>query len=117
MDDLDGDNEGIFGYQEGPTPPEYKDEIDKLSEGAVEREIMMDQLRMGEVDKMEEYKKYTLKLDNQTNLKINDSDELESVSSEDSGEPDKEVEDDQWERERVGYSLPIQKLQKIRKNL
>ena len=95
MDDLDGDNEGIRGYAETPTPPEYKDEIDKLSEGAVEREIMMDQIRMVEVDKMDEYKKYTLKLDNNTSLKINDSDELESVSSEDSGEPDKDIEDDQ----------------------
>ena len=95
MDDLDGDNEGIRGYAETPTPPEYKDEIDKLSEGAVEREIMMDQIRMVEVDKMDEYKKYTLKLDNDTNLKINDSDELESVSSEDSGEPDKDIDDDQ----------------------
>ena len=95
MDDLDGDNEGIRGYAETPTPPEYKDEIDKLSEGALEREIMMDQIRMVEVDKMDEYKKYTLKLDNNTSLKINDSDELESVSSEDSGEPDKDIEDDQ----------------------
>ena len=95
MDDLDGDNEGIRGYAETPTPPEYKDEIDKLSEGAFEREIMMDQIRMVEVDKMDEYKKYTLKLDNNTSLKINDSDELESVSSEDSGEPDKDIEDDQ----------------------
>ena len=94
-DDLDQDNDGIRGYQETPTPPEYKDEIDKLSEGAVEREIMMDQIRMVEVDKMSEYKKYTLKLDNNTSLKINDSDELESISSEDSGEPDKDVEDDQ----------------------
>ena len=94
-DDLDQDNEGIRGYQDTPTPPEYKDEIDKLSEGAVEREIMMDQIRMVEVDKMDEYKKYTLKLDNNTNLKINDSDELESISSEDSGEPDKDIEDDQ----------------------
>ena len=50
---------------------------------------------MVEVDKMDEYKKYTLKLDNDTNLKINDSDELESVSSEDSGEPDKDIDDDQ----------------------
>lgn len=41
-DDLDQDNDGIRGYQETPTPPEYKDEIDKLSDGAVEREIMMD---------------------------------------------------------------------------
>ena len=95
MDDLDGDNEGIRDYAETPTPPEYKDEIDKLSEGALEREIMMDQIRMVEVDKMEEYKKYTLKLDNNTSLKINDSDELDSVTSDESGEPDKDFEDEQ----------------------
>ena len=59
MDDLDGDNEGIRDYAETPTPPEYKDEIDKLSEGALEREIMMDQIRMVEVDKMEEYRSRT----------------------------------------------------------
>lgn len=94
MDDLDGDNEGMRDYQETPTPPEYKDEIDAMSEGAVEREIMMDQLRMGKVDDMDEYKKYTLKLDNNTSLKINDSDELSEVSSDESGEPDKEVEDE-----------------------
>lgn len=94
MDDLDGDNEGMRDYAETPTPPEYKDEIDRMSDGAVEREIMMDQIRMVEVDKMDEYKKYTLKLDNNTSLKINDSDELESVSSDESGEPDKDVEDE-----------------------
>ena len=42
MDDLDGDNEGIGGYVETPTPPEYKDEIDRISEGAEDREIMME---------------------------------------------------------------------------
>jgi len=100
MDDLDGendgmrDNEGMRDYAETPTPPEYKDEIDQMSDGAMEREIMMDQIRMVEVDKMDEYKKYTLKLDNNTSLKINDSDELESVSSDESGEPDKDVEDE-----------------------
>ena len=45
---------------------------------------------------MEQYKKYTLKLDKTANLKINDSDELSQVSSEDSGEiPDKEEEEAQ----------------------
>lgn len=56
------------------------------------REIMMDRIRMVEVDQMDQYKKYTLNLDKNTNLKINDSDELSQVSSEDSGGdiPDKE---------------------------
>lgn len=67
-----------------PTPPEQQDEIDILSEGAMEREIMMDQIHMVEVNKMENYKNYTLQIDNTVNLKINDSDELDSVSSEDS---------------------------------
>ena len=50
----------------------------------MEREIMMDQIHMVEVNKMENYKNYTLQIDNTVNLKINDSDELDSVSSEDS---------------------------------
>jgi hypothetical protein len=96
VDDLDGDNMGMRDYQETPTPPEYRyDELDKLSEGNENREILMDQIRMVEVDKMGEYNKFQLPVDSNTNLKINDSDELESVSSEDSGEPDKELEDDQ----------------------
>ena len=45
---------------------------------------------------MEQYKKYTLKLDKTANLKINDSDDLSQVSSEDSREiPDKEEADEQ----------------------
>lgn len=93
-DDLDGDNEGMDDLFQDP--PEYQDEIDQLSEGAVEREIMMDRIQMVEVDQMEQYKKYTLKLDKTANLKINDSDELSQVSSEDSGEiPDKEEEEAQ----------------------
>ena len=77
-----------------PTPPEQQDEIDILSEGAMEREIMMDQIHMVEVNKMENYKNYTLQIDNTVNLKINDSDELEEVSSEDSNmDLDKEDEE------------------------
>ena len=67
-----------------PTPPEQQDEIDILSEGAMEREIMMDQIQMVEINQMENYKNYTLQVDNTVDLKINDSDELDSVSSEDS---------------------------------
>lgn len=66
-----------------------------MSEGEDKREVMMDQIRMVEVNEMQEYKKFQLPVDSKTNLKINDSDELEDVSSEDSGEPDKEVDDDQ----------------------
>ena len=33
-----------------PTPPEQQDEIDILSEGAMEREIMMDQIQMVEIN-------------------------------------------------------------------
>ena len=83
-DDLDGDDEGMPDELDTPTPPEQQDEIDILSEGAMEREIMMDQIHMVEVNKMENYKNYTLQIDNTVNLKINDSDELDSVSSEDS---------------------------------
>ena len=60
----------------------------------MEREIMMDQIHMVEVNKMENYKNYTLQIDNTVNLKINDSDELDSVSSEDS-DVDLEKEDDE----------------------
>ena len=74
----------MLDEQDTPTPPEQQDEIDILSEGAMEREIMMDQIHMVEVNKMENYKNYTLQIDNTVNLKINDSDELDSVSSEDS---------------------------------
>ena len=97
LDDLDGDNEGMQDYQE--TPPEFEDEIDIDSEGAMDREIMMDQIRMVEVDDMDQYKKYTLPLDKTTNLKINDSDELNEVSSDDSGEiPDKEDDEEKWKK-------------------
>ena len=49
---------------------------------------------MVEVNKMENYKNYTLQIDNTVNLKINDSDELEEVSSEDSNmDLDKEDEE------------------------
>ena len=63
----------------------------------MEREIMMDQIHMVEVNKMENYKNYTLQIDNTVNLKINDSDELDSVSSEDSDvDLDKEDEEANW---------------------
>ena len=83
-DDLDGDDEGMPDELDTPTPPEQQDEIDILSEGAMEREIMMDQIQMVEINQMENYKNYTLQVDNTVDLKINDSDELDSVSSEDS---------------------------------
>ena len=61
-----------------------------MSEGAMEREIMMDNIKMAEVDKMENYKNYVLRIDNTQKLNINDSDELEDVSSEDDEAGDKE---------------------------
>ena len=67
------------------------DEIDILSEGAMEREIMMEHIRMANLDQMQEYKKFNLQSDNMGVLNINDSNELEEISS-DSGEdqPDEE---------------------------
>lgn len=56
----------------------------------MEREIMMDNIKMAEVDKMENYKNYVLRIDNTHKLNINDSDELEEVSSEDDEAGDKE---------------------------
>lgn len=56
----------------------------------MEREIMMDNIKMAEVDKMENYKNYVLRIDNTQQLNINDSDELEDVSSEDSEAGDKD---------------------------
>ena len=56
----------------------------------MEREIMMDNIKMAEVDKMENYKNYVLRIDNTQKLNINDSDELEDVSSEDDEAGDKE---------------------------
>ena len=44
------DDGGIQGYQEDENQPEYMDEIDIMSEGQMEREIMMDQIRMVEID-------------------------------------------------------------------
>lgn len=39
---------------------------------------------MVEVDQMENYQKFNVRIDDNKNLKINDSDELDSISSEDS---------------------------------
>ena len=50
----------------------------------MEREIMMDQIRMGEIDKMENYKRYNLRVDNVENLNIDDNDEFNNISSDDS---------------------------------
>lgn len=72
------------------------DEIDIVSEGQMEREIMMDQIRMVEIDEMPNYKNFNLKLDKEGDLKINDSDELSHVSSEDSEDVDREEEAEQW---------------------
>lgn len=44
------DDEGMDDFVEPATPPEYQDEIDILSEGQMEREIMMEQIRMVEID-------------------------------------------------------------------
>ena len=83
--------------EEIDTPPEQLDEIDIQSEGAMEREEMMNQIKMVEVNNMENYKGYTLQIDNTMPLKINDSDELDSVSSEDSDlDLDKEDEEANW---------------------
>ena len=94
IDPQDGaaaDDEGMRDFEEPETPPEHQDEIDILSEGAMERENMMDQIRMVEVADMENYKLYNLQIDNNRDLNINDSDELEDVSSDDEQEiPDKE---------------------------
>ena len=90
------DDEGMRDFEEPATPPEHQDEIDILSEGAMEREIMMDQIRLVEVDRMENFKQYNLRIDNTRNLNINDSDELSDVSSDDDVQeiPDKEDDGD-----------------------
>jgi len=90
------DDEGMRDFEEPEMPPEHQDEIDILSEGAMEREIMMDQIRLVEVDRMENFKQYNLRIDNTRNLNINDSDELEDVSSDDDNQeiPDKEDDGD-----------------------
>lgn len=63
-----------------------EDEIDILSEGAMEREIMMDQIRMGDIRYMEHFNKYNLHVRNARKLNINDSNSLSDVSSDDSGQ-------------------------------
>lgn len=87
-DDLD--DEGMDDFVEPATPPEYQDEIDIMSEGQMEREIMMDQIRMVEIDAMPHYaKEYNLQIDKERKLDINDSKSLSDVSSEDSNVSEK----------------------------
>ena len=71
-----------------------EDEIDIMSEGAMEREIMMDQIRMGEIGEMQQYQKYNLHVENMRDLDMQDSDELQDVSSENSDEAADKDEDE-----------------------
>ena len=90
-----GDDEGLDGYQEPEQPPEYQDDIDGIeSEGEAERQMMMSQIRMVEVDNMEVYNQYNVRIDDNQKLDINDSNELDDVSSEGSegSVPDKKDE-------------------------
>ena len=82
------DDEGLVELEE--PAPEYQDEIDIPSEGALEREIMMDHIKMVEIEEMENYKKYNLRMDDQSQLKLNESDEIEGVSSESGSISDKD---------------------------
>lgn len=51
----------------------------------------MDQILLGEIDEMVQYQKYNLKVADVNELNINDSNELEDVSSESEDEaPDKD---------------------------
>lgn len=88
------DDDGLNDFIEPEQPPEFQDEIDILSEGQMERDVMMEQIRMVEVDSMPMYKDFNLRIDDTQKLDINDSDELEDVSSEDS-----EVSDDDKDAE------------------
>ena len=54
---------------------------------------MMDQIRMVDVDQMPNYQSYNLQIDDNKKLDINDSDELEDVSSEDSQEEEADDKD------------------------
>lgn len=58
---LDGDE--MPELEEPGIAPEYMDEIDIISEGAMEREIMMDQIRMAEMHKLQKYNEINLRID------------------------------------------------------
>ena len=73
---------------------DMEDDIDLLSEGAMEREIMMDQIKSSDIFTLEEFNKYNLTVQNAKNLEINESNDLSEVSSDDSGDNEPE-EDDQ----------------------
>jgi hypothetical protein len=73
-DDNENDDGGISVFDEKESNNE--DEIDIMSEGEMEREIMMDQIRMGEIGDMEEYQKYNLQVEDMRDLDMQDSDEL-----------------------------------------
>lgn len=61
----------------------------------MEREIMMDQIRMGDIDDMKHYKQYNLRVENVNDLNIDDENEhLKEISSDESDQ-NKDKEDDE----------------------
>ena len=91
--DLMGDNEGI--YDEMNDYPEMADEIDVLSDGEASRNVLMENLVMSDMEKMDQYKKYTLH-QSKSQFEIDDEKEFDDVSSEESGDvPDKDDGEDQ----------------------
>ena len=88
-----GDNEGI--YDEMNDYPEMADEIDVLSDGEASRNVLMENLVMSDMEKMDQYKKYTLH-QSKSQFEIDDEKEFDDVSSEESGDvPDKDDGEDQ----------------------
>ena len=61
----------------------------------MEREIMMVQIRMGDIDDMKHYKQYNLRVENVNDLNIDDENEhLKEISSDESDQ-NKDKEDDE----------------------